>query len=82
MDRRVVYIRARGRPRLYFRFTGGQYAEVRQVLYPDRRREHHSYYLAVGDWVVVEFHGRIHTLEVGEDSDITDEEVLAASSHS
>ncbi len=80
-QRRVVYIRAASRPPLYFRFTGGQFHLVRRILYPDKR-EYHGFHIAVGDFVEIETAKRILCLEIGEDSDFTEEpKFIALSGH-
>lgn len=78
-QRKIVYIRARTKPPLFVRFMGSRYFPVSRILYKDRR-EHQGYLIAVGDIVEVVVRERAIAMDVGEDSDFTEEPALVDAS--
>lgn len=77
MSRKIVYIRAEKKPRLFVRFMGSQYFPVYRILYPNRAW-HCGYCIAVGDIAEIIVGKRVIAMDIGEDTDFTDEPALVS----
>lgn len=71
-QRRVVYIRAAGRPPLSLRVIGGKFHRIEQLLHPDGSL-HNGYMIASGDIAIVTINGRRQELLINEFADISDD---------
>lgn len=81
ISRRIIYIRATHLPDLFVRFRERCYFPVIRILTPEQV-PWNGLTIAVGDLLDVQVGTRTIRMDVGEDTDFTDEPKLVAASRS